>query len=73
MTPPIRWRGEEAGYERQSDAVAKAEDVGVDGDCRVAESHIENDIRRLAANAGQGFERATVIGNLAAMTVDQHL
>lgn len=23
MTPPIRWRGEEAGYERQSDAVAK--------------------------------------------------
>ena len=41
---------------RQAQAMGDAEDVGVDGDRRLAEGHIEHHIGRLAPDAGQGLE-----------------
>ncbi len=51
----------------QSGAVGDAEDMRVDGDGRLAEGGVENDIGGLAADTGQGFKRGAVFRNFAAV------
>ena len=53
--------GSEAG------AVADAEEMGVDGDGRLAEGDVEDDIGGLAADAGQRLEGLAIARNLPAM------
>src|ERR1700733_2972678 len=52
------------------EAVGDAEDVGVDGQRRLAEDCVEHDVRGLAANAGQGFQLLTDARRLAAVPFD---
>lgn len=52
-------------------AVAEAKDVGVDGDGRFSEHDIEDDVGRLAADAGQGFEGSAVMRHFAAVFFQQ--
>ena len=59
--------------DRQAGAVADAENVGVDRDGRLAESDIEHDIRGLAPDAGQRFQRVAVMRNLPAVLGDELL
>ena len=42
---------------REARAIRDAEDVGVDRDRRLPERRVQDDVRRLAADAGQRFER----------------
>src|SRR5580700_10241269 len=53
--------------DRQPGAIANAEDVGVDGDGRLAEGDVEHDVGGLAADARQGFQRLAVVRNFAAV------
>ena len=55
---------------RDGEAVGDAEDVGVDGQRRLAEDGIEHHIGGLAANAGQGFQLLTNARRLAAVPFD---
>jgi CysZ protein len=59
--------GSEAG------PVADPEQMGVDGDGRLAEGGVEDDIGGLAADAGQRLEGGAIARNLPAMPLDQHL
>ena len=52
-------------------AVRHAEDVGVDGDGRLAEGDVEHDIRGFAADAGQRLERLAGVRHLAAELGDE--
>ncbi len=56
---------------RQSRAVRDPEDVGVDGDRRFAERGVQHDVRGLAADAGQGFQRLAVARHFAAVLLDE--
>ena len=56
---------------RETGPVADAEDVGVDGNGGVAEGRVEHDVGRLAPDAGQRLERRPVLGDHAAMPLDQ--
>ena len=58
---------------RQRNAVGDAEDMGIDGDRRLAESDVEHDIGGLAADAGQGFERLAGLRHLACELRDKGL
>ena len=58
---------------RQPEAVADPEDVRVHRHGRLAESHVEHHIGRLAADSGQLDQRVAVGRNLAAMIADQRL
>jgi hypothetical protein len=55
---------------REPRAVRDAKDVRVHRDGRLAKHHVQDDVRRLAANARQRFERRAVMWNLAAMLFD---
>lgn len=65
--------GAGGGAGGEAGAVGDAEDVGVDGDGGVAEGDVEDDAGGLAADAGQGFEGGAVLGNLAAVVVEEGL
>lgn len=54
-------------------AVADTKQVSVHRDGRLLEPDVEHHIGRLAADAGQGLERLAIIGDFAAVEVDQHL
>ena len=59
---------------RQAGAIADAENMRVDGHCRLAEGDVEHDIRGLAADARQGLQRLAaarrwVVRGLAAPAV----
>ena len=56
----------------QARAVAQAEDMRVHRHGRLAEHHVQHDIRCLAAHAGQGFQRGAVPRDFAAMAFHQH-
>ena len=58
---------------REPGAVADAENVRIDRDGRLAESDIEHDVRGLAADAGQRFQRLAIVRDLAAMLRDENL
>ena len=62
---PWRRAGGEAG------PVGDAEDVRVDGARLVAENLVQDDVRRLAADAGQRLERGAVVRDLAAVARDE--
>src|SRR5262249_54564007 len=64
---PRRTAGSEPG------TVGDPEDMGVDGDLRLAEYHVENDVGGLPPDTGQCFELGTRRGNLAAVPVDELL
>ena len=55
---------------RDGEAVGEAEDVGVDGQRRLAEDGVEHHIRGLAANPGQRLQRLAVARRLAAVPFD---
>ena len=52
-------------------AIADAENVGIDGDGRFAESDVKHHIGGLAADTRQGFERIAVVRNLTAVFGDE--
>jgi len=56
---------------RDARAVAYAEDMGVDGLCRLAPPHVQDHIGRLAPHARQGLQRGARIGDLAAIFLDK--
>ena len=56
---------------REPGAVRDPEDVGIDGDGRLAEGDVEHDIRRLAADAGKGDERLAIVRHLAVELLDE--
>jgi hypothetical protein len=56
---------------RQAGAVGDAEDMRVDRHGRLAERGVEHDVGRLAAHAGQRFQRFAVVRHLASMVFDQ--
>ena len=58
---------------RQAGAVADAEDVGVDGDGRLAEGHVHHHVGGLAADAGQRLQLLVGVRHLAAVALDQQL
>jgi len=58
---------------RQAGAVRDAEDMRVDGDGLVAEGDVEHDIRGLAPDAGQFFERFAIVRHKAAVFFEQQL
>lgn len=47
----------------QSGAVADAEDMSVDGDGRLSEEYIEDDIGCFTANAGEFYQLVSVVRN----------
>lgn len=51
--------------------VADAEDMGIDGDCRLAKSHIEDDVGRFAPDAGQAHEHFAGLRDAAGIFVNQ--
>ena len=53
------------------DAVGDPEDVGIDRDPRIAERHIDHDVRGLAADARQRFQNFDAVRHLAAEILDQ--
>ena len=58
---------------REAGAVTDAEDMGVHRDGRLAEGCVEDDIGRLAADAGQALQRLAAVGHGAAMLSDENL
>ena len=46
---------------RQASAIGDAEDVRIDGNGGLSEGSIEDDVRRLAADAGQRLERFPIV------------
>ena len=58
---------------RKAGAVRYAKDVRVDGDGRLAESDVHHDIRGLAADARQAFQRLVIVRHLAAEFREQLL
>ena len=58
---------------REAGAVADAEHMRVDGEGLLAEGGIEDDVCRLAANAGKGLQFLATARNFAAEAVDQRL
>jgi uncharacterized membrane protein len=58
---------------RQSGAVSDAEDVCIDGNRRLAESDVEDNVGGLAADTRQRLQRFARAGNLAVMLGDQLL
>ena len=58
---------------RDARAVGDAIDVRVNRDRRLPEGDVEHHVRRLAAHAGQRFERGAVGRYFAAMLLDQDL
>src|SRR6185503_16741064 len=58
---------------RQSGAVSDAKDVRIDGNRRLAEGNVEDDVGGLAADTGQRLQRFARARNLAAMFGDQLL
>ena len=69
LKPRLNGFGRSAG--RKPQAVGEAEDVGVDRHRLMAERHVEHDICRLAANAGQLHEGVAILRHFSAMTLDQ--
>ena len=65
--------GANVGARREADAVRDAEDVRVHGDRRFAERRVQNDVRGLAADAGQGLERVAIARHLAAVLRHERL
>ena len=57
---------------RQAGSVAETEDVRIDGDRGLAKGRVEHDIGRFAADTGQGFELAAILGNLASVLFKQN-
>ena len=57
----------------ETGAVGHPEDVGVDGDRRLAERDVEHDVRRLAADARQPLQRFAVGRDLAVVVAQQYL
>ena len=55
---------------RDGEAVGDAEDMGVDGQRRLAEDGVEHHIGGLAANTGQGLQLLTVARRLTAVPFD---
>lgn len=60
-----RFAGGDAG------PVAEAENMGVDGDGRVAKGGIQDDIGRFSADTGQRLQCGTIIRDLAGVHFDQ--
>ena len=58
---------------REVGAVRDAEDVRVDRDRRLAEGGVEHDVRRLAADARQRFQRFALARHRAAVLLEQLL
>ena len=58
---------------RQAGAVGNPEDMGVDGDGRLAEGDVEHHVGGLAPDPRQCLELLPVAGNLAPVFVDQDL
>ncbi len=56
---------------RQPAAVGDAKDMRVDGDRRLAESDVEDDVGGFAADPGQGLERLAGARHRAAMLLDE--
>ena len=54
-----------------ADAVGHAQDMAIDRQAGDAEGVAEDDVRRLAADAGQGRQRVHVGGHLAAVVLEQ--
>ena len=56
----------------QPGTIAEPENMGVDGDGRVAKRRVEYDISGFSSDAGQRFECGAIIGNVAIVQVEQH-
>jgi len=56
----------------QPGTIAEPENMGVDGDGRVAKRRVEYDIGGFSSDAGQRFECGAIIGNVAIVQVEQH-
>ncbi len=56
---------------RNTGAVGDTKNMGIDRDCRFAESRVQNDVGCLAADAGQLFEFRPGFRHLAIVVVDQ--
>ena len=54
-------------------AIADPEDVSIDGEGLLAKCSVQDDVRGLAANAGERLELVSRPGNFAAVVVDQRL
>lgn len=54
-------------------AVAQAEDMGIDGHGRLAESHIQDDVGRFSPDARKSFECRSIARHLPRMLIDQNL
>ena len=52
-------------------AIADAEHVGIDGQRRLAEGDVQDHVRGLAPDPGQGFQRRAIMRHPAAVPVDQ--
>ncbi len=61
------------GARGEAQTIGHPEDVGVHGDHGFAEGGIQNDVRRLAAHPGKGFEGFAFAGDLASMVAHQDL
>ena len=58
---------------RQAGAIGNAKDMRVDGEGFLAERAVHDNVRGLATDPRQGFERGTIGGHLAPMIADQRL
>ena len=58
---------------REPGTVGDPEDVGIDGDLRRAEDHVEDDVRGLASDTGQRFELGARRGDFARVPLDELL
>ena len=58
---------------RELQPVGDAEEVRVDGNGRLLEGDVEHDVRRLAADARQGFQRLPLGRNFPAVPLEQEL
>ena len=56
---------------RKAGAVADPEEMGVDGDGRVTEGDVENDIGGLPTDARQGLQVGAVFGHRRSVLFDQ--
>ena len=56
---------------REAGPVRDAKDVRVDRDRRLAERRVQDDVRGLAADAGQRLERLAIARHLAGMLGDE--
>ncbi len=57
----------------QASAVGDPENMGIDGNRRLAESRVEHDIGGLASYPGQGLERGTIMGYFTVVLFQQDL